>query len=59
MVRAYILTDREREIIKFYLEHGRRLDQFRTLKTLVNQLDLKRLDEDLKLIKIFRQKGET
>lgn len=59
MVRAYILTDREREIIKFYLEQGLRLDQFRTLKTLVNQLDLKRLDEDLKLIKLFRQKGET
>jgi hypothetical protein len=59
MVRAYILTDREREIIKFYIEKGLRLDQFRTLKTLVNQLDLKRLDEDLKLIKLFRQKGEA
>jgi len=59
MVRTYILTDREREIVKDHLEQGRRLEGFGELKHYTAQLDLKRLEEDLKLIKLFRQKGET
>jgi hypothetical protein len=53
MVRSYILTDREREIIKFYLENGRSLNGFRELKFLTKGLDINRLKEDLELIEKF------
>ena len=52
-------TEREREILNFYLEHERQLNGFRELKYFINQLDITRLEEDLKLIKRFLEKVET
>lgn len=53
MVRSYIVTDRERDIINFYLEHEKQLNGFRELKYFINQLDIDRLEEDLRLVKKF------
>ena len=53
MVRSYILTDREREIIKVYMDQGLKLDGHRELKHFISRIDLKRLEEDLELIKKF------
>jgi len=53
MVRSYILTDREREIIRFYLSQEKALNGYRELKHLVSGLELKRLEEDLSLIREF------
>lgn len=55
MVRTYILTDRERDIIKFFKETGRELSGYRELKHLITNLDLDRLIEDLETIKQFRK----
>lgn len=57
MVRSYVLTDRERDIITFYLEQGRKLNGYREVKHALNNLDLSRLKEDLELIKKFMGEG--
>jgi hypothetical protein len=53
MVRKYILTDREKEIITFYLETGRMLDGYRELKHILQNMDIAVIDEDRILIRNF------
>ena len=58
MVRSYILTDREREILKLYITQSQlKLNGYRELKHLIGKLDIKRLEEDLALIKRFLEKA--
>ena len=57
MVRKHILTDRERRIVKAYLNDKTMLEDFRVLKHFIRSLDLSRLREDLELIERFL--GET
>jgi len=50
-MREYILTERERELIKKYLT-GERPDTFRQLKSIATR-SLPRIREDLELIEKF------
>jgi len=58
MVRSYVLTDREKEIIRVYLDQGLKLDGYRELKHYVGQLDVSQIEGDLELIKRFKEKAE-
>ena len=57
MTRTFILTDVKRKIIVAYLIHGRVLPGFRQLKAQILNLDLKRIETDLKLIKELRARS--
>ena len=54
-MRAYVITDLERKIIKRFLETGEQLDGFRTLKMRIKRHN-KRVLEDSDLIKKFVEK---
>lgn len=54
-MREYILTDREREILKNYLEKGIKLDGFSVLSLRAKRVS-KKLGEDMKLIEAFLKK---
>jgi hypothetical protein len=54
-MRTYILTDRERNIIKNYLTLDKKIEGFRMLKSRVKKFDSQRAAEDLRLIKQFRE----
>lgn len=56
MVRKYLLTAREREIINFYLETGKQLDGFRELKHILENMDLAIVNGDRELITKFIKK---
>ena len=56
MVRNYIITDREREMLKEYFETGKKLNGFRELKHFIGNIDLRQIEEDLALIKEFLKK---
>jgi len=58
MVRLYLLTERERNIIKFYLEHGQKLEGFRELKHALAHTEKSRVVEDLELIKEFQERAQ-
>ena len=58
MVRSYILTDREKQIIQVYLDQGLKLEGYRELKHTVSQLDLSHLDDDLSLIRRFMEEAD-
>jgi len=51
MVRRHILTDLEQKILITYLKNGTQLPGFRTLKHYIVNLDLEKLETDLRLIK--------
>lgn len=53
MVRRYLLTEREKEIIQFYLDTGKQLDGFRELKHILHTMDLTILNGDRELISRF------
>ena len=55
MVREYILTSREREILQRFLEKGEKLNGFSSLIYYLKR-SKKRLEEDLKLIKDVLEK---
>lgn len=57
MVRSYILTDRERDIIEFQMETNKMLNGYRELKHAINKLDLSKLRADLELIEKFLGEG--
>jgi len=57
-MRSYIITEREREIIKAFLERGERLEGFRTLLSRLRKLELQDVDHQVKLIKQFLAKVE-
>jgi len=57
VMREYILTLREREIIKMFLEKGLRLNGFNILKLRMTRA-LPRLEEDMTLIKAFLKRLE-
>lgn len=57
MVRKYLLTDREREIIDYYLNQGIMLDGFRELKHILNKMDLGVVNGDRELIRRFKDKA--
>ena len=57
MVRMYLLTEREKEIINFYLETGRQLDGFRELKHILSTMDLAVVNGDRDLITRFIEKS--
>ena len=56
MVRYYILTEREREIIRTYLDQGLKLEGFRVLAHLLGKMDLTRIKEDQDLVRAFLNK---
>ena len=56
-MREYILTDREKEIVKTYLEKGQRLEGFSVLVSRC-KTNLSKINEDLKLITKFLEKAE-
>jgi len=55
-MRSYIITRREREIIKAFLERGERLEGYRMLVSRVRKLDLKDVDQQVQMIKAFLEK---
>lgn len=55
-MRTYIITQREREIIRVYLERGERLEGFRMLVSRARKLDLKDIDQQISLLKAFIKK---
>jgi len=57
-MRSYIITQREREIIKAFLERGERLEGYRMLVSRVRRLDLKDVDQQVQMIKTFLEKIE-
>ena len=56
-MRAYILSERERNIVKAFLEQDLNLDGYSMLK-LRTKRALPRLEEDLKLLIQFLEKVE-
>ena len=54
MVRTYLLTNVKRKLIEAYLTDGTQLTGFRTVKQQAKNLDLERIETDLKLIKELR-----
>jgi len=58
MVREYILTPRERELLKRFLEKNEKLNGFSVLIHLLRK-NLGRLEEDLELIKKTLEKTKT
>ena len=56
MVRSYILTEREREILRAYLDQGLRLEGFRELKFHLSHLDLNIIEKDRELVVKFLDK---
>jgi hypothetical protein len=56
MVRYYILTEREREIIRAYLDKGLKLEGFRVLSHLLGKMDLSQIEKDQELVRAFLDK---
>lgn len=56
MVRSYILSNQERDIIKKFLRTGEKLDGFRLVKSRIIHLVLIPVEEDLRLIRDFKEK---
>ena len=56
MVRFYLLTERERNILSFFLDQDQKLEGFRELKHAIIQMEGSRVAEDLQLIKEFKEK---
>ena len=55
-MREYLLTEREKQIIRKYIETGEKLEGFRTLLTRCRHIDT--VQEDLNLIKqLFEKAG--
>jgi hypothetical protein len=52
----YTLTDKEREIIKEYLNTGKKLQDFRVIAHRAKKLNLDTAKNDLELIKLFLNK---
>jgi len=57
MVRSYLLTERERAIIKSYLESDVMLEGFYELKHILANLDLGVIDRDRELIDRFLERN--
>jgi len=55
-MRSYIITEREKDIIKAFLERGERLEGYRMLVSRVRRLDLKDVDKQVQMIKAFLEK---
>lgn len=55
-MRSYLITDIEEKIIQEYLESGKRLEGFRTLKHRVKNVNLEKITEQVELIQKFRDK---
>ena len=55
-MRTYILTERDKQIIKRFLEEGLMLDGFRDLKWRVSNLSLDSLKSEIALIEAFKSK---
>ena len=55
-MRKYVLTSREKEIIREYVDTGKRLEGFRLMKSLIAKLDTSEIEGDLELIKAFKKK---
>ncbi len=51
MVRSYLLTEVKRKILEAFLKDGTQLVGFRTVKQHILNLDLERIESDLRLIK--------
>lgn len=56
-MREYVLTEKEREIIRAYLDSGVRLEGFRTLLTRCRHMEA--IKTDLELIQQFLKKVES
>ena len=59
MVRKHILTDLEQAFLLAYLKDGTQLPGFRTLKHYIQNLDIERLETDLRLIKELLARART
>jgi len=59
MVRSYILSSQEREIIRKFLLTGEKPEGFRLVKSRIKHLVLAPIEEDLRLIRAFREKMNT
>ena len=57
-MREYILTEKEREIVKLYLKDGTKLYGFFQLLNRIGK-SYSRLQEDMKLIESFLEKRGT
>ena len=55
-MRKYILTERDRQIMRTSINEGVELDGFRDLKWRLKTLDLSIIETDLELIRQFREK---
>ena len=55
-MRTYILTERDRQIIKQFLDESLMLDGFRDLKWRVTQQVMQGLKSDIKLLEAFKEK---
>ena len=51
MVRTYLLTDVKRKLLEAFLKDGTQGVGFRTVKQHILNLDLERIESDLRLIK--------
>lgn len=56
MVRSYILSKKEREIIKEFLQSDEKLSGFRLVRSRIMHLVMIPVEEDLRLIKAFKEK---
>ena len=57
MTRTFILTNVKRKILVAYLIHDKVLPGFRQLKAQIKNLNLQRIETDLKLIKELRARA--
>jgi len=55
-MRKYVLTERDRQIMRIGINEGVELDGFRDLKWRLKTLDLSIIEADLELIRQFREK---
>ena len=58
-MRKYLLSDQERKVVNKFLESGEKLKpdppHFRLVKSRLTGLDLTQIEEDLALIKRFKE----
>ena len=54
-MREYILTEKDRKTIQFYLEQGLKLNGFGVLRIRVRRA-MPRLEEDMELLRRFNEK---
>jgi hypothetical protein len=57
-MRQYILSPQEREVIKEYLESGKKLDGFKVILHRAKNINTQAVNSDLELIQQFLSKVE-